>query len=290
MVIKLINVVNSAVEADILINIETRHMKFGKSRRRVLLIKFEMTDSAIKIKDEAIQIAIEDYGGVGKVNGLEGKGLQPNEKPGSILTAPGFLGPCAYLLVYKTILSSPRGEKYVVPEQPRPLNIFIDEPKEKRVLKSGGYFEIYEYGNVSEALIDGVIKKIKPFVGLHILKGGWTEIGVGCISEDNKSTSFWSLHDWGDGKNVSYYPGFKKAMEILNQVKEIKSNTCAHCYYVATGEMTFEDGEFQKIPRTSSSQSDQQLSPTKTRKNKLIRWIFGGFILTAIFLWWYLKK
>lgn len=125
-------------------------------------------------------------------------------------------------------------------------NLFLDEPKEI-TFGDGRSLEIYEYGESFEATKKDNLQIIKPFIFRITDTHGYTEIGIGYITEDNKTVDFWSLHEFGLGKDSKYYPLFKKAMKIFQGMKVIKNNTLACCYYVATGEMILSEGKFLKF-------------------------------------------
>ena len=172
-------------------------------------------------------------------------------------------------------------EKKVPMEEGTVPNPFFDEPKEYNTA-DGNKFEVYEHGEVFEKIMNGVFQKIKPFVGLTTKKDGWTEIGVGVLSE-NRDSMFWGIHDFKEGKRVSYYPRFKESMNYFKYVKEIKNDTCAHCYYVATGKMLLVDGKF--ILKTQPPQEQTKNIPEIIVKKKKIRfwkWLFWILIISFI--------
>jgi hypothetical protein len=122
-------------------------------------------------------------------------------------------------------------------------NPYFDEPK-KIVNKGGVVYKILEYGNIFKPNICGVPKNIKPFVAISV-EAGWTEVGVGYLSEDNK-LSFWGIHDYNKGVDSPCCKNMKGAMAILEGLGEIKGDTLANCYYVTIGIMGLVDGKFTK--------------------------------------------
>lgn len=172
-------------------------------------------------------------------------------------------------------------KKAIVPKETVLVNPFFDEPKEYNV-KNGDKFRVYEHGEIFENVMNGVLQKIKPFVGLSTKAGGWTEIGVGLLSENGDSV-FWGIHDFKEGRRVSYYPRFKESMDYFKDVKEIKSDTCAHCYYVATGKMSLIEGKF--ILKIQPPQEKTENIPETTvykKKNNFWKWLFWIMVISAI--------
>ena len=161
------------------------------------------------------------------------------------------------------------------------VNLFFDEPKEYNT-GDGNKFEVYEHGDVFENTINGIHQKIKPFVGLTTKKDGWTEIGVSLLPE-NGGPLFWGIHDFEEGRKVNYYPYFKKSMGYFKNVKEIRYDTCAHCYYVATGRMSLVDGKFlEKIKPPEEKKPETPVYDIYEKKNKFWNWLFWIFVISII--------
>jgi hypothetical protein len=155
------------------------------------------------------------------------------------------------------------------------VDIFGLEPKEC-VAASGNKYEFYEYRPAFEAIFAGVRQKIKPFIALQRLKGSaWTEIGLGFVTENNE-TQFWSLYDFGQGRNSPYYPYFKKALDILPKVKVIQGNTPYRCYCTSAGQMTFNE-TFQTFKEIGSVEEK-----SKKRKGWLWLLLIAALIISLL--------
>ncbi len=131
--------------------------------------------------------------------------------------------------------------------------------------------EFLYYGKLFESRIDGLLQKIRPFVARkYSLNDDWSEIGIGIVSEDGYY-GFWSFHDFGLGIKCSSFEKLKKSLDTLSLVQNIEDSTLAHCFYVETGEMTF-----NKITGTFKGKKifkdlEESKTTEKPKKSSLIR-------------------